>query len=151
MVMVDFAHTPNAIQKLMEFLRPKVKGKIIHVFGSAGERDKTKRELMGEASDRFTDIIILTREDNRSEKVEEICEQIAKGIKGKERDKGYLIIPDRRGAIRFALRLAQGSNDLVVITGKGHEQSLNVDGKEMPWDDRKIVMEELSKGVLWNY
>lgn len=144
-VLVDFAHTPNAIKNLLEFLRPKISGKIIHVFGSAGERDRSKRTLMGEASDKYADIVIITREDNRSESVEQISAEIAKGIKGKQRDKEYFIIPDRREAIIAALRLAQGANDLVVITGKGHEQSLNVDGIEMPWDDRRIVEEELSR------
>lgn len=140
-VLVDFAHTPNALEQLLKFSRPRISGRLILVFGSAGERDQTKRPLMGEAADKYADIIILTREDNRSENVEEICKQIAKGIKGKE----YLIIPDRREAIRTALRQAQGSDDLVVVTGKGHEQSLNVDGREMPWDDRRVVREELSK------
>ncbi len=141
-VLVDFAHTPNAIEKLMEFLRPKIAGQIIHVFGSAGERDASKRPLMGEAADRYADIIILTREDNRRENVEDICEEIAKGIKGKKRGEEYYIIADRREAIKKGLELA-GQNDLVVITGKGHEQSLNIDGQETPWDDRKVAREAI--------
>ena len=148
-VLIDFAHTPNAIEKLMEFLRPKITGRIIHVFGSAGERDRTKRPLMGEASDKSADIMILTREDNRSESAVKICEEIATGIKGKQRDKEYFIIPDRREAIKFALGQAQGSDDLVVITGKGHEQSLNIDGKETSWDDREIVREAVSNGTVY--
>ena len=141
--MVDFAHTPNAIENLLSFLRPKIAGKIIHVFGAAGERDQSKRPLMGGASDKFADMIILTREDNRSEKVEEICRQIAKGIIRKKKDEAYYIIPDRREAIRIALQKSS-AGDLVVITGKGHEQSLNIDGVETPWDDRKIVREVVS-------
>ena len=140
-VMVDFAHTPNALERLLEFLRPKISGQLILVFGSAGERDKSKRLLMGQVADKFADKIILTREDNRSERVEDICREISEGIKSKE----FKIIPDRREAIKAALRLAQGSNDLVVITGKGHEQSLNIDGRETPWDDKKIILEELAK------
>ena len=96
---------------------------------------------MGQVADKFADKIILTREDNRSERVEDICREISEGIKSKE----FKIIPDRREAIKAALRLAQGSNDLVVITGKGHEQSLNIDGRETPWDDKKIILEELAK------
>src|SRR3989344_5140886 len=140
-VMLDFAHTPNAISQLLRFLRPKISGKIIHVFGSAGERDKAKRPLMGEASDKYADTIVLTREDNRSESVENICHDIAKGIKGKQRERGYFVIPDRREAIRFGLRQAQ-ADDFVIITGKGHEQSLNIDGVETAWDDSEIIKEE---------
>ena len=146
-VMVDFAHTPNAIENLMQFLRPKISGKIIHVFGSAGERDVTKRPLMGAASDKYADIIVLTREDNRSEQVQDICVQIAQGITRKQNGKEYFIIPDRREAIRTALRLAQGSDDLIIVTGKGHEQSLNVGGVETPWDDREIVREVASSAT----
>ena len=145
LVMVDFAHTPNAIENLLSFLRPKVSGKIIHVFGAAGERDQTKRPFMGQASDKFADVTVLTREDNRSEKVAEICAQIAKGIKHKQKDKEYFIIPDRREAIQFAIHQARGNNDLVVITGKGHEQSLNIDGAETPWDDRKVTIDLLNQ------
>jgi len=144
-VMVDFAHTPNALEKLLEFLRPKVSGKIILIFGSAGERDKTKRPLMGAVADKYADLIILTREDNRGERVEEICEQIAAGINEKQKDKDYFIILDRREAIGAALKQAQGANDFVIISGKGHEQSLNIDGKETPWDDRRVVREILNK------
>ena len=144
--MVDFAHTPNAIEKLMQFLRPKVKGKIIHVFGCAGERDKTKRPLMGGFSDQYADLIVITREDNRSEPIEQICHEITLGISQKIFNETYFIKPDRREAIRFALSRAS-AGDLVVVTGKGHEQSLNIDGQEIPWDDRAVVREELEKVV----
>lgn len=144
--MVDFAHTPNALQELLGFLRPKVPGKLIVVFGSAGERDWTKRPLMGRAADQFADMVVLTREDNRSEKVETICQQIAVGIKHKKLNQNLFVIPDRREALRFALQKGQ-MGDLVVITGKGHEQSLNIDGREIPWDDRAVMREELRKVV----
>ncbi|MDP3994009.1 MAG: UDP-N-acetylmuramoyl-L-alanyl-D-glutamate--2,6-diaminopimelate ligase [bacterium] len=143
--MVDFAHTPNALRALLSFLRPKVAGKLIIVFGAAGERDSAKRPLMGRSADEFADLIILTREDNRSEYILEICKQIASGIQKRVRGRDYFVIPDRREAIRFALRQAQGSNDAVVIAGKGHEQSLNIDGAEIPWDDREVMREELKE------
>ncbi|MDP3993839.1 MAG: UDP-N-acetylmuramoyl-L-alanyl-D-glutamate--2,6-diaminopimelate ligase [Candidatus Doudnabacteria bacterium] len=142
--MVDFAHTPNALHALFSFLRPKVAGKLIVVFGAAGERDSAKRPLMGRSADEVADLIILTREDNRSEYILEICKQIASGIQKKVRDRDYFVIPDRREALGFALRQAR-SGDLVVICGKGHEQSLNIDGAEIPWDDRKVMREELKK------
>lgn len=140
--MVDFAHTPNALEKLLSFLRPKISGKLIVVFGAAGERDRAKRPLMGEAAEKYADLIIITREDNRSEDVIDIARQIASGIDSKRESEGYYIIPDRRDAIRFALGKAQ-KGDLVVATGKGHEMSLNVDGQETTWNDREVMREEL--------
>lgn len=143
-VLVDFAHTPNGLRQLLAFLRPKVSGRIILVFGSAGHRDRTKRPLMGEFADQFADVIVLTREDNRSESVETICQEIAQGIRQKQMNRTLFVITDRRTAIRFALKQAR-RGDLVVITGKGHEQSLNIDGREFPWDDRRVVREELKE------
>lgn len=142
--MVDFAHTPNALEKLLNFLRSKISGQLIVVFGAAGERDYAKRPMMGEAADKYADIIVITREDNRSEDVAEVSRQIASGIKVKKLDEGYYIIPDRREALRFALKMAKKS-DLVVITGKGHEMSLNVDGVETDWNDREAMKEELTR------
>ncbi len=144
LVLVDFAHTPNGLRELLSFLRPKVSGSIIMVFGAAGERDSTKRPLMGSAADEFANSIVLTREDNRSEPAEKICQEIASGVKNKRLNTDLFIIPDRREAIRFALNQAK-SGDLVAITGKGHEQSLNVDGVELPWDEREVAREELKK------
>lgn len=144
--MVDFAHTPNALEKLLSFLRPLVWGKIIAVFGAAGERDQSKRPKMGAVADKYADMIVITREDNRSEDVMEISQEIAEGIRRKHLDKDYYIIPDRREALRFALSKAQ-KGDMVVICGKGHERSLNIDGKEIEWSDReemKRLLRELA-------
>ncbi len=144
--MVDFAHTANALRNLLTFLRSKIKGRVIVVFGCAGERDAQKRPEMGKAADELADIIVITREDNRSEDIHKICEAVASGIAKKQLNKDYFIIPDRREAIRFALNRA-GSGDLVVATGKGHEQSLNIDGRETPWDDRVVMREEIQQIV----
>ncbi len=149
LAMVDFAHTPNALRALCEFVRPHISGQLILVFGSAGERDREKRAKMGEIADKYADLVVITREDNRSEKVEKICQEIASGIKNKRFNESFFVIPDRREAIRFALSKAR-KGDLVVATGKGHEQSLNIDGRETPWDDRKIMREELQKYAAAN-
>ena len=136
-VIIDFAHTPNAFENLLPEIRRqylKKEGKLIHVFGSAGLRDFTKRPLMGEASDKFSDIIILTEEDYRTESLEKICQQIASGIK----NKNYQIIPDRQQAINQAIKAAK-KNDVVVITGKGHENSLCRGKIEYPWDEYEAV------------
>jgi UDP-N-acetylmuramoyl-L-alanyl-D-glutamate--2,6-diaminopimelate ligase len=140
-IIIDFAHTPNALLQLLPEIRKKYlkrSGRLIHVFGSAGLRDFTKRSLMGEVSDRFSDIIILTEEDYRTEDLEKICQQIALGIK----NKNYQIIFDRQQAIDQAIKIAK-KNDVVVITGKGHENSLCREKTEHPWDEYEAVKKAL--------
>ncbi|OGK56107.1 hypothetical protein A3H83_03610 [Candidatus Roizmanbacteria bacterium RIFCSPLOWO2_02_FULL_39_8] len=138
MVIIDFAHTPNAIFNVLQEIRKnylKTGGRIIHVFGSASERDDVKRPMMGEASAKFADTIILTEEDHRNEDVQDICKQIAKGIGS---SKPYFTEPDRAKAIEWAIQMAK-KNDIVVLTGKSHEKSLARNGKEYPWDEYKAV------------
>jgi UDP-N-acetylmuramoyl-L-alanyl-D-glutamate--2,6-diaminopimelate ligase len=136
-VIIDFAHTPNGIAKLLEAVKKEQKkGKIIHVFGSAGERDRGKRKEMGESSSRFADSIILTAEDPRGEDVSAIIEQIRQGITAK--DVNVQEIPDRQAAITQAIKEAT-KGDIVVITGKGHEQSMNFHGQETPWSEHEAV------------
>ncbi len=139
-VIVDFAHTPNAVENLLRFWRPHVKGGIIMVFGSAGERDAFKRPLMGEAAGRGADFIVLTREDNRSESLDKINQAIREGLAraGKMLGHGYEVIDDRGEAIAAGIARAR-VGDLVLITGKGPESGLNVDGKEIVWDDREVA------------
>lgn len=140
-VMVDFAHTPNAFEELLKTLRPITKGRIIHVFGSAGERDREKRPIMGRISAKYADLIILTAEDPRSEDVNQIIEQISQGI---NTGKTVLKIPDRRGAIYKAIGLAQ-KGDLVLITGKAQESSMNYGHGEEEWDEFAVVEEALDE------
>lgn len=140
-VIIDFAHTPNALLQLLPEIRKKYlkkNGRLIHVFGSAGLRDFTKRPLMGEASDKFSDIIILTEEDYRTEDSQLICQQITSRIK----NKNYQIILDRQRAINKAIKTAK-KNDVIVITGKGHENSLCRGKIEHPWDEYEAVEKAL--------
>lgn len=139
-VIIDLAHTPNAFQSILPEVKATTRGRLIHVFGSAGQRDKSKRPLMGEISSRYSDIIILTSEDSRSEKIEEINAQIKLGIKD---FRGELIeIPDRQEAIDSAVAQAK-KGDTIVITGKGHEQSMNLGRGEIPWSDHTAVTKAL--------
>ena len=146
-VVIDFAHTPNAIERLLQTIKTDLVGKnglIIHVFGSASQRDDSKRPKMGEASAQYADIIILTEEDYRKEDPAKICEQIAQGIKkqGLVKDQDYFVVTDRAQAIEKAIFMAQ-RGDVVVVTGKSHEKSLARDGKEYPWDEYKTVRKAL--------
>lgn len=135
-VLIDFAHTPNAFEQLLGSLRESTKGRIIHVFGSAGERDHSKRPFMGETSSKHADILILTAEDPRSEDVNKIVDEIASGIKKK--DAKVFKLTDRKDAINAAIEMA-GKGDLVVITGKAHEKSMTYGNRDLPWDEYKVV------------
>ncbi|HKC14622.1 MAG TPA: UDP-N-acetylmuramoyl-L-alanyl-D-glutamate--2,6-diaminopimelate ligase [Patescibacteria group bacterium] len=144
-IMIDFAHTPNAFLQLLSFLRPLTGGRIIHVFSSAGERDKTKRPEMGKISSDFANIIILTSEDSRRESTEKINEEIMKGIKNPVTQ--ILKITDRQKAIDKAIELAE-AEDLVLLTGKAHEKSMNLGHGEEPWDEYEAVKKALEKRGL---
>jgi UDP-N-acetylmuramoyl-L-alanyl-D-glutamate--2,6-diaminopimelate ligase len=140
-VIVDFAHTPNAIDRALRAVSELPHKRLIHVFGSAGLRDHSKRPLMGEASARWADEIILTEEDYRTEKVEDIIKAIAAGIKAGPR---IAKIPNRDEAIAKALEIAK-PGDVVMITGKGHEKSLCRGKTEYPWSDEDAVRKHLAK------
>ncbi len=139
-VIIDFAHTPNAFEQLLSSLRKTTNGRIIHVFGSAGERDHAKRPFMGEISSKYADILFLTAEDPRSEDVEKIIDDIQAGIKKKDAKVFKLV--DRKDAIEAAVEMA-GKNDMVVITGKAHEKSMTYGSEETPWDEYKVVMDAI--------
>lgn len=165
-VIVDFAHTPNALENALKTIS-KLKSqnsKIIVVFGCAGLRDIAKRPMMGEIAARLADVAVLTAEDPRTEDVNEIIQQIAKGcLRGgaKEKDlsnwsnwsnlkgKFFVRIPDRREAIRFAIQKLAKKGDVVIICGKGHERSMCYGKTEYPWSDqeeaRKALKEFLKK------
>jgi len=139
-VMVDFAHTPNALRQALSTVRPMTKGRLIHVFGSAGLRDPMKRPMMGEASAEYADIIILTEEDYRTEDREVIMDEIQSGIPGRKDVRRF---PDRRDAIHAALTMAK-KGDFVICTGKGHEKSLCRGTKEYPWSDQEEIKKSLT-------
>lgn len=140
-VVVDFAHTPNALVQVLKTMRKKTRKRLIHVFGAAGLRDQSKRPLMGKASGEYADIIILTEEDYRTEDVNTIVSEIASGIApSKEVYREY----DRAAAIEKALMLAR-PHDTVIITGKGHEKSLCRGTTEYPWSDQEEVKKVLKR------
>lgn len=140
-VIVDFAHTPNAIEQVLKTLRPMTKSRLIHVFGSAALRDRTKRPLMGKASARYADVIVLTEEDYRTEDVNRIIDEIASGITPGSEVYRY---PDRTKAIEFALSLGK-PGDCVIVTGKGHEKSIARGKIEYPWSDQEVVKSHAAK------
>jgi UDP-N-acetylmuramoyl-L-alanyl-D-glutamate--2,6-diaminopimelate ligase len=142
---VDFAHTPNALEKALSAARKITTGRIIAVFGSAGLRDLEKRRLMANVSADNADLTILTAEDPRTESLDGILAEMAAGVQDKGGVEGetFWRIPDRGNAIRFALNLA-APDDTVLVCGKGHEQSMCFGEIEYPWDDRTAMIAALS-------
>jgi UDP-N-acetylmuramoyl-L-alanyl-D-glutamate--2,6-diaminopimelate ligase len=145
-VLVDFAHTPNALRRALEAARPMAAGRLIAVFGSAGLRDREKRRKMAETSVELADLTVLTAEDPRTEPLEAILEEMAAGARSQGGSEGVTFrrTPDRGEAIRFAIRLA-GPGDVVIVCGKGHEQSMCFGDVEYPWDDRTAVRAALAE------
>jgi len=142
-VIIDYAHTPGSFEVVLPNLKATTSGRLIVVFGSAGERDHVKRPLQGEVADRFSDIIVLTDEDPRLEDPEQILDEIQVGIKNKTLNRNLFRVRPRREAIAFALKLAQ-SGDRVVFLGKGHESSLISTTKEA-WDEAQEVLSALKR------
>lgn len=142
-VVVDYAHTPDSLCKVLTVLRQAAgNGRIIVVFGSAGERDTEKRPVMGEIAAEQADFAVFTTEDPRFEDPMAIIEQIARGAAsaGKHEGVDYLLIEDRRAAIAAALDRAR-AGDVVLLAGKGHEQCIIVGTTKVPWDDRTVAAE----------
>ncbi len=140
-VIVDYAHTPDALEKLLDTARDIAKGRVILVFGACGDRDKTKRPIMGDIAARKADRIFLTDEESYNEDPDAIRDMIREGI---EKVGGATMteLSDRREAIERALGSAK-KGDMVLITGMGHEQFRIINGKREPWNDTAVVREIL--------
>ena len=144
-IIVDYAHTADALHKVLDILRPLTAGRLIVVFGSAGERDPTKRGPMGRVAAEVADLVVVTDEDPRLEDPRVINEQIADGARSAGGVDGQTlwVIDDRREAIAHAIGLA-GEGDVVLLAGKGHEASMFHGTDKRPWDDRAAAREALA-------
>jgi UDP-N-acetylmuramyl tripeptide synthase len=143
-VIVDYAHTPDALEKMLTTAHDIAKGRVILVFGACGDRDKGKRSIMGEIAARKADRIFLTDEESYNENPEMIREMIKSGIDQGGGGAKTTEIPDRREAIERALGSAK-KGDMVLITGMGHEQYRIINGERLPWNDGEVVREILGK------
>ena len=143
---VDFAHTPNALKVALETARQMTGGRVIAVFGSAGLRDRAKRRLMAGVSVQLADYTILTAEDPRTEDLDDILGEMSAAAvsRGGEETRTFWRVPDRGEAIRLALPLAR-RGDIVIVCGKGHEQSMCFGTVEYPWDDRTAMKSALAE------
>jgi len=142
-VFVDYAHTPDAVEKVLRTLRPLTGGHLVAVFGCGGDRDRAKRPLMAEAVARFADRIVATSDNPRNEDPGRILADVEKGLSGRSRvdasalagaEGAYAVIPDRREAIEVAVSIAR-SGDIVVVAGKGHEDYQIIGRQRLPFSD----------------
>lgn len=163
-IYVDFAHTPNALENLLSLLKSVVLGRLICVFGCAGERDVQKRITMPQISIKYADVSIFTAEDPRNEDVNDILSAMAEAAKKaggveinknsysssliSDRSKFFLRMPERGEAIYFAINEVAQKRDLVVICGKGHEKSMSYYGIEYPWSDKEAVRMSLDGKLM---
>ncbi|QEN07036.1 UDP-N-acetylmuramoyl-L-alanyl-D-glutamate--2,6-diaminopimelate ligase [Oceanispirochaeta crateris] len=137
-VLVDYAHTPGSFEKILPLVKSDVQGKLIVLFGSAGERDIEKRSEQGEIADDYADIIILSDEDPRGDDPMDILKDIAEGITSKDPDKNLFLIPDRREGMKKAIELAS-EGDMILTLGKGHESSIIYEDGPHPWKEADVL------------
>lgn len=145
-VIVDYAHTGPAFEKVLRTLRPLTSGRIIAVFGCAGGRSPERRPGMGAVAARLADFSVITNEDPHEEDPRSILDDIAAAMRsvGRREGEDFVIVEDRRDAIRTALRHVQPA-DIVLLAGKGHEQSIIVGRTKHPWDERTVARELLAE------
>jgi UDP-N-acetylmuramoyl-L-alanyl-D-glutamate--2,6-diaminopimelate ligase len=143
-VVVDYAHTADSLGKVLRVLRPLASGRLIAVFGSAGERDPTKRAPMGRVAAELADVAVVTDEDPRLEDPRAINEQIADGARaaGARDGADLFVIDDRRAAIAHAVAMAR-VGDVILLAGKGHEQTIIYGTEGRPWDEKTVAREAL--------
>ncbi len=141
-VLVDYAHTDDALKNVLSTLKPLCKGRLIVVFGCGGDRDKTKRTRMAQVAERLADFIIVTSDNPRTENPDEIIKDIITGFENPD-SQTIVIEPDRKKAIASAIRTA-GKNDIVLIAGKGHETYQIIGKQKFDFSDKQIAMECLT-------
>lgn len=139
---MDYAHTPDALEKVLSTINDlKQNGKVITVVGCGGDRDKTKRPEMAKIACKWSEQVILTSDNPRSEVPEQIIRDMEAGVPAEWLRK-VLSITDRRQAIKTATKLAS-ANDVILVAGKGHEKYQEINGAKYPFDDKQILKEEL--------
>jgi len=142
-VVVDYAHTPDALEQALHALREHAEGKLLCVFGCGGDRDRSKRPRMGKVARQLADIVVLTDDNPRSENPDQIIGEIQQGMDNKQ---NVFVERDRRSAIRRAIQQA-GPEDIVLVAGKGHEDFQEIAGQRMPFSDIDVVKNLLDGGV----
>jgi UDP-N-acetylmuramyl tripeptide synthase len=138
---VDYAHTPDSIHSVLRGARGSADGRVIVVFGCGGDRDRSKRPLMGRVAAEDADLVIVTNDNPRSEDPLAIIDEITSGIPDRD---ATIVEPDRAAAIERAIDAAE-PGDIVVVAGKGHETTQEIDGTFVPFDDREVARAALAR------
>ena len=141
-VLIDYAHTPDGLENVLSSVKDFCKGRLIAVFGCGGDRDPIKRPIMGEIGVKLSDIAVITSDNPRTENPMAIIEDILKGVK--KEDGEYIVIEDRRAAIRYAMDIAK-KDDIIVLAGKGHETYQDIGGHKYHLDEREEVAAHLQE------
>ena len=141
-VLIDYAHTPDGLENVLSSVKDFCKGRVISVFGCGGDRDPMKRPIMGEIGVRLSDLAIITSDNPRTEDPMAIIEDILKGVKQEYGE--YIVMEDRRAAIRYAMDIAE-KDDIIVLAGKGHETYQEIHGKKYHLDEREEVAAHLQE------
>ena len=141
-VLIDYAHTPDGLENVLSSVKDFCKGRVIGVFGCGGDRDPIKRPIMGEIGVKLSDIAIITSDNPRTEEPMAIIEDILKGVKQEYGE--YIVMEDRRAAIRYAMDIAK-KDDIIVLAGKGHETYQEIQGKKYHLDEREEVAAHLQE------
>ncbi|MDR1330202.1 MAG: UDP-N-acetylmuramoyl-L-alanyl-D-glutamate--2,6-diaminopimelate ligase [Oscillospiraceae bacterium] len=144
-VLIDYAHTPDALKNIIEAVRGCAAGRVVTLFGCGGDRDKTKRPLMGEIAAKLSDFVIVTSDNPRTEAPEEIINQILGGMKNSKTP--YAVIENRREAIYWAIENSK-PGDTLILAGKGHETYQEIHGEKSDFDERVIVAEALEAAAV---
>lgn len=144
-VIIDYAHTPDSLENILSTVKDYAAGRVICIFGCGGDRDRSKRPMMGAISGRLADYTVITSDNPRTEDPESIMRQIEEGIKTTEGE--YICICDRREAIRHALSAAR-AGDVLVLAGKGHETTQTFKDRTIHFDEREVVRELLAEGTM---
>ena len=142
-VVVDYAHRPDGLENILTTARQITSGRLITVFGCGGDRDRTKRPIMGEIAARYSDLSVVTSDNPRTEDPNAIIQDVVPGVQRIASPENYLVIADRRQAIWRAIEMAQ-EGDVVVIAGKGHEDYQIIGKTKYPFDDRLVATEALA-------
>jgi UDP-N-acetylmuramoyl-L-alanyl-D-glutamate--2,6-diaminopimelate ligase len=138
-LIIDYAHTPDGLEKVLSAVKEFAKGRVVVVFGCGGDRDNTKRPIMGEIADRLADFCVITSDNPRTEEPSGIIEQIVAGMNDIAEK---IIIQDRRAAIRYAIENAK-KDDVVILAGKGHEDYQILPTGKIHFDEHEVVEEIL--------
>ncbi len=143
-ILIDYAHTPDGLENVISCVREITQGKVITVFGCGGDRDKTKRPLMGKIATRLSDVTVITSDNPRSEDPDEIIKDIVAGVS--KHAKKVIVEPDRKNAIKKAMSIAQ-AGDIIILAGKGQETYQILASGKIDFDERKVVAQILSENA----